>query len=255
MVFSWAQAMAGEARMAGELAQLMASPVFRGRELPRGDGRAVLVLPGLFANDLYLQPLHTWLGRIGYRPVVSTLMFNAGCSERLSGRVAQHLRDRLGRQDQPLAIIGHSRGGLMAKALAVRFGAQASHVVFLGSPVGGIERIDVSKIRSLDEMPLDNSVARAGLFVRRMLEPECDFPTCGCPFPVDLQAPLNPATKVLSIYAKGDPIVSEAGCVYPDAWNLGVAGSHSGLAYNVMAYKAIAAFLADREHEEPGLGQ
>jgi pimeloyl-ACP methyl ester carboxylesterase len=246
--------MAGEARMAAELAQLMASPVFRGRDLPRGDGRPALVLPGLFANDLYLQPMHRWLSRIGYRPVLSTLMFNAGCSERLSHRVEQHLRDRLGRQDQPVALIGHSRGGLMAKALAVRLGSQASHVVFLGSPVAGIERIDVSRIKSLDEMPLDNAVARAGLFVRRMLEPECDFPTCGCPFPVDLQTPLDQSTKVLSIYASGDPIVDERACVYPGAVNLSVAGSHGGLAYNLEAYKAIAEFLAGGQHEEGPLG-
>jgi pimeloyl-ACP methyl ester carboxylesterase len=249
MVFTWATTMAGEARMAGELAQLMADPVFRGKGLPRGDGRPVLVLPGLFANDLYLQPMRTWLRRIGYQPVASTLRFNAGCSERLSRQVEQHLRDGLSREDQPVSLIGHSRGGLLAKALAVRLRAQASHVVFLGSPVGGIERIDVSRIKSIDEMPLDNSVARAGIFVRRMLEPECEFPTCGCPFPEDLQAPLNEATKVLSVYAKGDPIVDERACIYPGGQNMSVSGSHSGLAYNVAAYRAIAEFLAATPNE------
>src|SRR5437867_11584794 len=53
-----------EARALGELAALQRDPVFRGHGLPRGDGRIVLVLPGLFGNDLYLQPLHLWLRRI-----------------------------------------------------------------------------------------------------------------------------------------------------------------------------------------------
>ena len=245
MVFNWATSMAGEARMAGELAHLMGNPVFRAKDLPRGDGRPVLVIPGLFANDFYLQPIRTWLQRLGYTPVTSTLLFNAGCSERLSHQVEAHLRERLSHPDEKVSIIGHSRGGLMAKTLAVRFGEQASHVVFLGSAVGGIERIDVSSITSLDEMPLDNSVARAGVFVRRIIEPECDFPTCGCPFPKDLQSPLHKSTRVLSIYAAGDPIVDEKACVYPSAENIGVTGSHSGLAYNVTAYRAVANFLAD----------
>src|SRR4029434_4025002 len=67
-----------------EFALLMADPVFYGVGVPRGDGRPALVLPGLFANDFYLQPMHSWLGRIGYRPVPSTFWVNAGCPEGLT---------------------------------------------------------------------------------------------------------------------------------------------------------------------------
>ena len=53
-----------ESRALGELAALQIDPVFHGRGVPRGDGRLVLVLPGLFGNDFYLQPLHGWLRRM-----------------------------------------------------------------------------------------------------------------------------------------------------------------------------------------------
>src|SRR6187401_3130329 len=79
-----------EAAALGELAALQLDPCFAGIGLPRGDGRTVLVLPGLFGNDFYLQPMHRWLRRIGYRPTPSTLSVNAGCPERLRNQVESH---------------------------------------------------------------------------------------------------------------------------------------------------------------------
>ena len=69
-----------EAFALGELAQLMAAPVNYGFGVPRGDGRYVLVLPGMFASDTYLYPMRAWLDRIGYRAVRSTLRRCAGRS-------------------------------------------------------------------------------------------------------------------------------------------------------------------------------
>ena len=70
-------------RPAAEFGRLLEDPVFWGWGVPRGDGHAVLVLPGLFAGDRYLQPLRGWLGRVGYRPILSGLARNPGWSESL----------------------------------------------------------------------------------------------------------------------------------------------------------------------------
>lgn len=35
-------------------------------------------IPGLLGNDWYLQALHNWLKRIGYRPLASELRRNTG---------------------------------------------------------------------------------------------------------------------------------------------------------------------------------
>ena len=51
-----------------EFAQLFGDPMYYGIGAARGDGRHVVVLPGLFGNDWYLYPLRSWLSRIGYRP-------------------------------------------------------------------------------------------------------------------------------------------------------------------------------------------
>src|SRR5206468_1286345 len=80
-----------EASAWAELARLMSDPLYWAP--PRTDnGRAVLVLPGLFGNDFYLQPLRSWLSRSGYHAIRSDLWVNAGCPERLTRRTQDFLQ-------------------------------------------------------------------------------------------------------------------------------------------------------------------
>ena len=237
----------GEARAATELARLLADPVYRGRGVPRGDGRAVLVLPGLFGSDLYLQPLRQWLQRLGYRPLRSGLAVNAGCPERLSRRVEGSLDRQLRAADGRLAIVGHSRGVILGWALAARLGERASHLILLGSPAAALVRA----VREPGSAPdpttaASPAVVEAGTLARRLLDPDCAFPACGCPFIGALARPLSAETSVLSLIARDDRIVSPDACRVADARNVAVDGTHSGLAYNAAAYREIAGALAGR---------
>jgi hypothetical protein len=237
---------AGEAAAMGEFARLMSDPIFYGAGLPRGDGRLVTVLPGMFANDVYLQPMRTWLRRIGYRPVRSTLSMNLGCPQRLTERIEGEIERQLGRRQSPVAIIGHSRGGILARAIAARLGADASHLVLLGSPVGGILRMDRWSA-ARDEAPAaGRAMADASSRARRYTDPDCNVPDCGCPFPADLARPLHASTRVVSIFSRDDPIVPAAMCRVRGARNVEVSGTHSGLAYNRAALREIAQTLAGR---------
>jgi len=217
----------------------MADPVFYGVGVPRGDGRPALVLPGLFANDFYLQPMHSWLGRIGYRPVPSTFWVNAGCPERLTEQAQEALERRLSRTERPAVIIGHSRGGILAKAIATRLSERASHLVLLGSPVGAMMRYNWGDIRNAPTAA-SRTLGEASSRVRNLLDPDCEAPGCGCAFFSDLRAPLNQSTKVVSIYSRDDPIVPAWSCQIPGAENIEVSGTHSGLAFNGAVYRALA---------------
>jgi len=235
---------ANEARAWTELVQLMADPVYYGAGVPRGDGRLVLVLPGLFGNDWYLQPLHLWLNRIGYQAVPSTFWINAGCPERLTREAEQALERRLKSAVGPVAVIGHSRGGLLAKAIATRLQQRASHLILLGSPVGAIVRYHWV---STGDAPSGASrrLAEASSRVRSLLDPRCNAPDCGCPFPADLQGALHPETKVVSIYSSDDPIVPSWACQVEHGENVQVTGTHTGLAFNRAVYSALASALGD----------
>ncbi len=234
-----------EARVGGEFARLIADPVFTGRDVLRGDGRYVLVLPGLFANDLYLQPMHRWLRRIGYRPVRSSQIVNAGCPQRLCEEVEGHLRIQTANPVAPIALIGHSRGGILARAIAVRLGERCSHLILLGSPAAAVVRA-IDAHAALSGAPAGPAVQRAGNRARQILDPDCDVPACGCPFPSDVRGRLHKRTRVVSIYSTEDPIVPKAACRVGGARNVEVRGTHSGLAYNIAAYRVIAEELAAR---------
>jgi pimeloyl-ACP methyl ester carboxylesterase len=232
--------LAGESFAFAEFAQLMTDPVYYGAGVPRGDGRHVVVLPGLFGNDWYLQPLRSWLARIGFRPVASSLTLNAGCPERLTRRVEAQVERRRKAHAGPLVLIGHSRGGILARAIAARLGGEVSHLVLLGSPIGAIERSSGWPSANASHA----SVAEASQRARNLLDPDCSVPFCGCPFPADLRRPLSGETKVVSIYSGDDPVVPSWSCPVPGAQNVELSGTHTGLVYNGAVYRQLAKALA-----------
>jgi thioesterase domain-containing protein len=224
-----------------EFAQLFADPIYYGIGAKRGDGRHVVVLPGLFGNDWYLYPLRSWLGRIGFRPVRSSLAINAGCPERLTRQIQRELERRLDNSPRPVALIGHSRGGILARAIASRLQEQASQLILLGSPVGAIERWTAWPESTSNAT--NASVAQAGNRARSLLDPDCDVPRCGCPFPSDLRRPLSQETEVVSIYSESDPVVPGWACTMNGARNVNVSGTHTGLVYNGAVYRELVAAL------------
>jgi len=240
--------MLSELTVIPEYWDLVMSSVYRGQGMPRGDGRRVLVIPGLFGTDIYLRTMRTWLRRIGYTPERSSLFGNVGCSDRL----VDIIDDKLPAGDDPIAIVGHSRGGMLAKALATRLGPRCSHFIALGSPVGGILRQGIDGLRALaandghraaNELA-HQSVYRAGQRALKFLDPDCDAPHCACRYFDDLFGPLHPATKACSIYSKDDRVVSPNACPIAGATNIEVGGSHGGLAYNRAVYPHIAEALS-----------
>ncbi|MBT8481283.1 MAG: hypothetical protein HKP36_06815 [Myxococcales bacterium] len=239
------RAVAAEWEAVGEWATLLADPVYRGEGVARGDGRLVLVLPGLFGNDLYLRPLRRWLARVGYRPVPSSLGLNAGCYERLCRRVEAALQARAEVSPGPIALIGHSRGGMLARAIAARLQARASHLLLLGSPVGAVLRMP-QRLFDSGTLPPGGprALSNASLRARRVLDPDCRFPACDCSFVRDLRRPLHAGTRVVSIHSREDGVVHPAASVLAGAHNVEVTGSHSGLVYNRAVYRELGAALA-----------
>jgi triacylglycerol lipase len=237
------RALAHESLALGELASLIRDPVFRGEGVPRGDGRLVVIIPGLFGSDFYLWPLRRWISRIGYRPSTSGLWVNAGCGDRLTAEIEKWIDRQQPERDRRVILIGHSRGGLLGRALAARMGRRVSHLILLGSPAGVAAAFAQSGAMVPPSGGRMNALAQASNTARRILDPDCRFPQCGCAFITDISRPLDPETAVLSIYSRDDPIVPREASIVTGARNVEVSGTHSGLVYNPAVYRELARSL------------
>ena len=229
-----------EMRWQAELARLLVDPVFHGVGVPHGDGRRPgLLIPGFLAGDSSLSVMASWLRELGYHPRASGISFNVDCSDRALRRLEERLERAVDRAGEPAAIIGHSRGGHFAKALARARPELVCGVVSLGAGL---------------DTPFDISVPTRGAVAAvravharttaRATRPGCMPDCCGCPFTRHYRAPFPAEVPLTSVYSKGDGVVWWEACVVPYATNVEVTGSHVGLAFNRKAYRAIAEALA-----------
>lgn len=115
---------------------------FAGRalaEAPRGDGRGVVVLPGMFNGDLSNLALRRYLDSLGYRAFRWDLGRNAGArtigadGKRLEARIEEVVRETGG----SVSLVGTSLGGIMARLMAHRRPDLVRSVVTICSPYAG----------------------------------------------------------------------------------------------------------------------
>jgi triacylglycerol lipase len=238
----WAGAHLRETRWQLELCRLLADPVLRGGGVPRGDGRAVVLLPGFGAGDQTLIVLAAWLARIGYRPYTCGFVANTGCSDRALERVerrVEHIYDRHGRR---VALIGHSRGGHYVRALGHRRPELVSHAISAGA---GLRRMLAASYVTQGAV---GAARRVTVQSGRARSPRCLTEGCDCAFARDFAGAFpTDRVRLTSIYSKGDGVVRWQAALVPYADNVEVTGSHVGLIFNRKTYRAIANALAAPE--------
>ncbi len=208
-------------RASGEFVTSVGLLAFRSR-LPVGEPHPVLVLPGFMATDRSTAPLRRLLSSLGHEPYGWGLGRNVGPTERVVREMPQ-LLDRIADDTNgPVSIIGWSLGGIYARQLAARTAEQVRVVVTLGTPV----RQEVRKASNAQ-----------GLFDRLSA-----FHTPGHPL-LDDGEPLS--VPVTAVHTRADGVVHWETCLVhnaPNAENLRVTGSHTGLGFN----PAVAYIIADR---------
>ncbi|HEY4026563.1 MAG TPA: alpha/beta hydrolase [Candidatus Dormibacteraeota bacterium] len=229
-----------EARARLEHARLLRDPVLLGDGLPRGDGRPLLLVPGFMGSDASLATMSEWLRRLGYHVEQSGLTFNVRDSETVLDALTPRVADLHDRHGRRVTLIGHSRGGLLAKVLADRHPGLVEHVVGLGSPF-----TDPFDLHPLTMVAV--RVAQAANLVRFRRTSSVEIA-----FLRDLDAPAR--VPVTSIYSRSDGIVHWEACLRPDATCLEVDGSHTGLGVNREVYAVLARVLATHPRQRSAHG-
>ena len=236
----------GESRLPFEHAELLRDPVLEGTGVPAGDGRPVLLIPGFLAGDPSLTTMARWLKRIGYRPCRARMRANIDCTTRGLDHLEAELESLAERHGRKVAIVGQSRGGTMARLLAVRRPDLVDQIVTLGSPL--TEQMAVHPLVRAQVIVLG---ALGTLGVPGLFRYGCEYGGCceetraqaAGPFPADI--------AFVSIFSRSDGIVAWRACLDPAARHVEVRASHIGMAVNAEVYRAVAEALAQPVEAEP----
>ncbi|MCH8815296.1 MAG: hypothetical protein IH957_09420 [Chloroflexi bacterium] len=229
-----------EALLGIDWISLRVSPVFRGIGIPRGDGSAVIVIPGFLGSDQYLGDMNAWLHRIGYTPYLSGIGRNAECPEILSNRLHETIKRARKETGRKVHLIGHSLGGVIARGAAVRWKREIASVTTMASPFRGV---------TVHPFILQTAfVVRGRIRQRRngpKVEAECYTSDCSCDSISALRADFPPSIPKRAIYTKTDGVVDWRFCIDEEDTDIEVRGTHVGLAFNPQVYRAIGEFLAE----------
>jgi pimeloyl-ACP methyl ester carboxylesterase len=228
----------GETRYGLELTQLVAS---RRMLRPGRDANAgpVLLIPGFMAGDGSMAVLGTWLARRGHRVSMSGIHFNAGCANRTAGALQVRVREFAERSGRPVTLIGQSRGGMLARCVAIREPESVEAIVMLGSPVRDPLAVNPSVLSALRSVARLVDAGIPGLFSTGRRDGDCCVP-----FHRDLAAPLPPSTRAVAVYSRSDGVVDWRACLDPAAEQVEVSSSHCGMSVNSAVYELLEKELA-----------
>ncbi|PSH04338.1 MAG: hypothetical protein CXZ00_08265 [Acidobacteria bacterium] len=225
-----------------DLLLLFASPVYYSVGVPRGDGSAVIMIPGFMHGDVYLMILYAWLSRVGYRPYYSGIDLNAECPDLLiKSQLNQLIDEAKEATGSRVHLIGHSLGGIIARSLAIQRPRSVASVITLGSPLRGA--------------PLHPSILRETEVVRRFIQQkhgvkvpkECYTVSCTCDFMRSLRRRVPKSVLQTAIFTRCDGVVDWRACrTGNQEVDVEVHGTHAGLAFNPEVYSQIGIRLARR---------
>jgi pimeloyl-ACP methyl ester carboxylesterase len=219
----------------------MRSPVWRGIGQAPGEGRPVILVPGFMAGDGSLAIMTRWLRSLGYHTHRAGIRTHVDCSAKVAKgleEVAERMADKTG---QRVSIVGQSRGGMAARALAVHRPDLIGGIVTLGSPTVGMFHVHPVVLGSIGMVG-----ALHALRVPGTLGLGCLLGSCCKEFRRDLECQDWPSDVAYTgVYSKHDGIVSWKACLDPCAdEHLEVSSSHCGMAVHPDVFGIVGRSLA-----------
>jgi len=199
---------------------------------PKGDGHAVMVIPGLGVNDLTTKMLRLFLQRCGYKVFGWELGINTRYDENVSLGLEQRLSN-LFQEYGKISVIGQCFGGLYALKLAHANPDMVRSVITLGTSMSN--PLNADRLRWLYK--LMNGQKKLNDLDDNLSEITSDFPG-------KLSMPTT------CIYAKTDGVIdwknslcSETG----QSENINIFTSHFGMGHNPRMLWVIADRLSQKE--------
>ena len=192
--------------------------------VPRGDGGAVVDIPGWRAPESSMAPLRSYLRRLGYDARTWGLGTNTGDPERDVERMLDGVRDLAGESGRPVRLVGWSLGGVIAREVARKLPEEVERVVTYGTPVigGPAHTVAATRYEPGEGERIDAIVA-------------------------DLNSTEPIRAPITAIYTRRDGVVSWRACIDRDSplvEHVEVASTHLGLGIDPDVWEIVARRLA-----------
>jgi len=187
------------------------------------------MIPGFLAGDISLYPLATRLQAEGHRVRFAGITANIACSRNQMARLESVLQKTAREAGGPVVVIGHSLGGIYARALARRLPDNVTHTFLMGSPIRG-------------HLDTTNPLVRMIFIATR--RPHHDGTTCISELSSLCGVHQNDPPSVPStlIYSKSDGVVQWPACIEfaPHVEAIEVKSTHCGIPYNFDTLRIIS---------------
>ena len=187
--------------------------------LPAGDGHPVLVIPALFSTDKMTEGFRRALASLGYQVEGWRAGLNIGPTESAWATAERLLPEIQARTGRKVSLIGHSLGGVFARAVATGHPELVRRVITVCSPF----RLPTASPMAPVYRLLSRWHVGEEVFMSRLVEP--------------------PPVPTTAIYTVGDRVVAWTSCLDvpgPLRDNVAVRGAHSTMLGNPAAIRVIA---------------
>ncbi|HTY56576.1 MAG TPA: alpha/beta hydrolase [Candidatus Binataceae bacterium] len=191
--------------------------------------QTILLIPGFMAGDVSLYPLAHRLRGEGHKVRFAGITANVACSRKQMARLESVVQETAREAGIPVVVVGHSLGGIYARALARRLPDLIAHTFLLGSPIRGplhttnpiVKMLFIATRRTHD----DGTTCIGEL-----------SSLCG----IHLQDP--PRVPSTLIYSKSDGVVQWPACIEFAAHveAVEVKSTHCGIPYNLDTLRIIS---------------
>ena len=220
------------------LSTLLCSPVYHGKQVQRGNGQPVLLIPGFFTGDWMMTLMAGMVEPFGLsRVLFGASNWNVDCPNLTSELLGWRLDQIAQETEHPITVIGHSLGGMLARSLSVNFPEHVGQAIAIGAPIDGTLRVNPL-------VPFTFRVLQSVRRRRKETPPTCGSPQCSCQFVQTVSAALPAGRRFTSIFSKQDEVVDWRACLDPQGANLEVSGRHISLIVNPAVYRILADLLA-----------
>lgn len=196
-------------------------------DLPKGDQRLIILVPGYGASERSMRPLSKFLKSLDYKVFDWGHGRNKGHIEQDTALLASTVESiRKKHSLEPVTLIGWSLGGVLSREVARLYPESVNEVITMGTPLIGGPKYTV----------LSNRYAKSKSLDLDQYEKEIHA--------INIQGITQPITV---IYSKTDGIVGWQATqdnYNPQARNIEVSCSHLGMGVNSKVWEIIANTLA-----------